>query len=246
MGKDSFLFHLENEEDIEDLTLEQKGMLFVAMITFTKDGTEPEFEDPFLRAAWRPIRRRMKADAENYEHTCEVNRANANKRWQSQKNNATVSDRMKSHKSHNAKNANYADKDTDKDIESDSETESESEKESVSVFFSADAPEEKEKNQSEPFINPEVDSRFERFKAMRLEKGKSLNADAEKIIKDKIVKFSKGDPVTAAKIIDQAIEGGYLTVIPLQKPPEQKKDDSGPGFAQHDYDMDELRRRAKA
>ena len=246
MGKDSFLFHLENEEDIEDLTLEQKGMLFVAMITFTKDGTEPEFEDPFLRAAWRPIRRRMKADAENYEHTCEVNRANANKRWQAQKDNATASDRMKSHKSHDAKNANYADKDTDTDKDTDKDKDNIN-KDSIIFFNSAAAPEEKEKNQSEPFINPEVDARFEKFRKMRNEKGRHLNADSEKIVKDKIVKFSKGDPKTAIQIIDQAIEGGYLTVIPLQKPPDEKaRSGTSPGFAQHDYDFEELTRRAKA
>lgn len=243
MGKDSFLFHLENEEDIEDLTLEQKGMLFVAMINFTKDGTEPEFEDPFLRAAWRPIRRRMRADAENYEHTCEVNRANANKRWQAQKDNANASDRIKSHKSHNAKNANYADKDTDTDKDKDID------KDIDSVFLNNSASAPKKKEQREPFINADVDGRFEKFKLMRSEKGKAMNADSEQIIKDKIVKFSKGDPVTAAKIIDQAIEGGYMTVIPLQQPPEPKARSgtgSEHGFAQHDYDFDELRRRAKA
>lgn len=77
--KDSFIFHFENIEDIEDMTLEEQGMIFQAMIRFAKDGTEPDFEDRALKAAWKPIRRRLKSDAAYYEAVCERNRENGAK-----------------------------------------------------------------------------------------------------------------------------------------------------------------------
>lgn len=55
-----FIFHLENAEDLEDFTLEEKGMMLDAMIAYAKDGTEPEFEDAVMRAVWKIFRRVLK------------------------------------------------------------------------------------------------------------------------------------------------------------------------------------------
>lgn len=74
--KDSFIFHLENEEDLQDLTPEETGQIFLAMIHFQKTGEEPEFDDRALRTAWRPILRRLKADEAAYQERCEKNRKN--------------------------------------------------------------------------------------------------------------------------------------------------------------------------
>ena len=79
MAKDSFIFHLENAEDLEDLTLEEQGLIFAALIRYTQTGEEPEFEDRALRTAWRPIFRRLKADAEYYAEQCERNAVNGSK-----------------------------------------------------------------------------------------------------------------------------------------------------------------------
>lgn len=79
MAKDSFIFHLENAEDLEDLTLEEQGMILSALIHYTQTGEEPVFEDRAVRAAWRPIFRRLKSDVEYYEERCERNAANGAK-----------------------------------------------------------------------------------------------------------------------------------------------------------------------
>lgn len=74
--RDSFIFHFENIEDIEDMSLEEQGLIFRAMISFAQTGEEPEFEDKAMRAAWKPIRRRMVKDNEAYEEKCRKNREN--------------------------------------------------------------------------------------------------------------------------------------------------------------------------
>ena len=74
--KDGFIFHFENIEDIEDMSLEEQGLMFRAMIGFAQTGKEPEFEDKAMRAAWKPIRRRMVKDNEAYEDRCRRNREN--------------------------------------------------------------------------------------------------------------------------------------------------------------------------
>ena len=77
--KNSFIFHLDSAEDLEDLTDTELAAIFRAMIRYQSTGEEPEFEDRLLQAVWRPMRRRMDADNEAYEAKCEVNRENAKK-----------------------------------------------------------------------------------------------------------------------------------------------------------------------
>lgn len=74
--KDGFIFHFENIEDIEDMSLEEQGLMFRAMIEFAQTGKEPEFDDKAMRASWKPIRRRMVKDNEAYEDRCRRNREN--------------------------------------------------------------------------------------------------------------------------------------------------------------------------
>lgn len=93
--KDSFIFHFENIEDMEDLTLEQKGMIFEAMIGYSISGNEPNFTDPELRGAWRPIRRRLKKDMEAYEERCSRNRSNGTKGGRPKENHTVILETQK-------------------------------------------------------------------------------------------------------------------------------------------------------
>ena len=96
--KDSFIFHFENIEDMEDLTLEQKGMIFEAMIGYSISGNEPNFTDPELRGAWRPIRRRLKKDMEAYEERCSRNRSNGTKGGRPKENHTVILETQKNPK----------------------------------------------------------------------------------------------------------------------------------------------------
>lgn len=247
-SKDSFVFHLENKEDLEVLSTEQVGLMFLAMIHYAETEEEPGFTDPLMQAVWKPIRRRLKFDMDSYAERSRINKENGSKGGAPKGNKNAKKQPKTTENNQKQPKTTLSDTDTDTDTISESVSESDSDSDSDSFsFFSAAAPAEKEKKESEPFMNPDVDLRFAKFKAMREEKGRGMNADSEQIVKEKIVKFSKGDPSIAAQIIDQAIEGGYMTVIPLQKPPEQKaRSGTSAEFAQHDYDFAELTRRAKA
>ena len=122
--KDSFIFHFENIEDLEDLNLEQKGLIFEAMINYSLSGNEPNFTDPELRGAWRPIRRRLKKDIEAYNIRCNKSKEAAETRWHKSEmpkhaQNANACERIAGHKSEMPKHAQNADTDTDTDTDTD-------------------------------------------------------------------------------------------------------------------------------
>lgn len=77
--KDSFVFHIENAEDLEDLTAEEMGQIFLAMVEYQKTGAEPDFKDRVLRVAWKPIFRRLKTDNAKYNAQVNVNTENGSK-----------------------------------------------------------------------------------------------------------------------------------------------------------------------
>lgn len=136
--KDSFIFHLENEEDLQDLTLEEKGRVFLAMIEYQKTGEEPDFEDRALRTAWRPLLRRLKADEAAYQERCKTNRANGSlggrpaKRENKKAKNRTVFSKNQMVSNENPKNQTdnlgfyekpkKPDTDTDSDTDTDTDT----------------------------------------------------------------------------------------------------------------------------
>ena len=116
--RDGFIFHYENIEDIEDMTLEEKGAILDAMIAYSKDGTEADFDDRAMKAAWKPIRRRIDKDADAYEARCEKNRENIQKRWNNSKYERIPTD-TNEYDEH-TKNTN-TDTNTDTDTEPDTE-----------------------------------------------------------------------------------------------------------------------------
>ena len=116
--RDGFIFHYENIEDIEDMTLEEKGAILDAMIAYSKVGTEADFDDRAMKAAWKPIRRRIDKDAEAYEARCEKNRENIQKRWNNSKYERIPTD-TNEYDEH-TKNTN-TDTNTDTDTEPDTE-----------------------------------------------------------------------------------------------------------------------------
>lgn len=79
MKEPGLIFHFENEEDLEGLSAEEVGLIFLAMIEYSKTGKEPTFEDRALAFAFRPIKRRIDYDKQAYEERCRKNRENGAK-----------------------------------------------------------------------------------------------------------------------------------------------------------------------
>ncbi len=68
-GKDSFLLFHEVRLFFEELTAEEQGRLFMALLDYSEYGKEPEFTG-MLRMAFRAIQRTMDRNTEKWEQTC--------------------------------------------------------------------------------------------------------------------------------------------------------------------------------
>lgn len=77
--KDGFIFHFNNLLELEDLTNEEVGEMFLAMCNYGKSGAEPLFTDRTLKTVWRRLKDRMDTDNEAYEERCRANKENGSK-----------------------------------------------------------------------------------------------------------------------------------------------------------------------
>ncbi|MBR6052015.1 MAG: conserved phage C-terminal domain-containing protein [Clostridia bacterium] len=75
-----FLVFGDIEETLDELTDDQVGVLFRAMVAYHNNGVKPEFDDLALKYAFIPIRQQMDRGDEAYRAKCEKNRQNALKR----------------------------------------------------------------------------------------------------------------------------------------------------------------------
>ncbi len=78
--KDSFVFHAEYIEDLPD---DYKGVFAMAAINYALYGEEPDFDkDTLVYSLWLKVARRIDAEGEKYQKTCERRRAAAQKRYE--------------------------------------------------------------------------------------------------------------------------------------------------------------------
>lgn len=78
MAKNSFVIYHNYLEILEDLTDEQVGKLFRAMLKYDRFGEEPAF-DSELKIAFKFIKKDLDYNKETYENICKRNRENGNK-----------------------------------------------------------------------------------------------------------------------------------------------------------------------
>lgn len=225
MAKDSFIFHLENAEDLEDLTLEEQGMILTALIHYTKTGEEPDFEDRAVRAAWRPIFRRLKSDMEYYEERCERNSQNgakggAPKGNQNARKTAQNNPKQPKTTENNPEQPKTSLSDSDSDIDTDYEKKK--------------VPTEPKKKSGERFSppTPEEVQEYCQEKSLR-------NVDPQQFVD---FYASKGWKVGNQPMKDwRAATRNWNS---RQKSPPASRNQFLQ-FEQHSYDMDELMKRAK-
>ena len=77
--RNSFIVRLELMEQLEMLSSEQIGTVFMAMCRYVRDGVAPEFNDPMLKMMFSFVRGQLDRDAEKYEETCRRNAENGKK-----------------------------------------------------------------------------------------------------------------------------------------------------------------------
>ena len=74
---------------VDELTDEQTGKLFKAMIAYFATGKAPKF-DGILKYVWIPIKQQMDRDREKYDAKCEKNRKNIKEYWERTKENERI------------------------------------------------------------------------------------------------------------------------------------------------------------
>lgn len=77
----SFLLYKDNIDLLEDLSDEEKGVLFQALYDFACYGVEPGALDRTVKAAYRSMRNAIARDDAKYQEKCERNSENAIRRW---------------------------------------------------------------------------------------------------------------------------------------------------------------------
>ena len=64
--KESFILYAQYLENIEMLSMEQRGILFTAILKYTADQPIPDFTDNAVKIAFSFIRSQIDRDAEKY------------------------------------------------------------------------------------------------------------------------------------------------------------------------------------
>lgn len=80
MSKRGLIVYHDYREKLEDLSNEQIGELFRAMLDYDIDGVEPIFDNE-LKIAWKFIRINLYENKEKYNNICQRNQQNIQKRW---------------------------------------------------------------------------------------------------------------------------------------------------------------------
>lgn len=78
-NSDTYLAFGEWEDNCEELTTEEKGLMWDAVFAYWRRGEKPTFSDRFMRACWKPIQQAIDRSNEAYEAKCEQNRLNGKK-----------------------------------------------------------------------------------------------------------------------------------------------------------------------
>lgn len=74
-----WIYHREYKEQVEMLTMEQRGMLFTALNQYAEDGTTIDGMDDLTKMLFSVMRARMERDLEKYETRAESSRENGRK-----------------------------------------------------------------------------------------------------------------------------------------------------------------------
>lgn len=78
-NSDTYLAFGEWEDNCEELTTEEKGLMWDAVFAYWRRGEKPTFSDRFMRACWKPIQQAIDRSNQAYEAKCELNRQNGKK-----------------------------------------------------------------------------------------------------------------------------------------------------------------------
>ena len=115
--KKSIIIYADCIAILEELTYEQAGRLFKAILSYVNEEPVTEIEgDPAIKMAFKVLKNQIDRDTEKYEEKCEKNRAIAQKRWERIRENTNAYERKRTH-------TNVTDNKNDSGNDSDSDSE---------------------------------------------------------------------------------------------------------------------------
>lgn len=81
MSRPGIMLYFETYQAMKELTDEEKGIMFTAIMEYSQYGCVPEFPDRFMRGLWAFIQPGLDRDAQKYEETCNSRRKAIQSRW---------------------------------------------------------------------------------------------------------------------------------------------------------------------
>lgn len=110
--KKSIIIYADCIAILEELTNEQAGRLFKAILSYVNEEPVTETEgDPAVKMAFKVLKNQIDRDTEKYVEKCEKNRAIAQKRWERIRENTNAYERKRTH-------TNVTDNENDSDSDS--------------------------------------------------------------------------------------------------------------------------------
>ena len=130
--KNSFLIYHEYKEILEDLTDEEVGILFRAILDYEIEGTIPNFKG-LMKMAFKVIQGNLDRDRNKYDKRCETSAENGKLGGRPRKSNKNLKEpNQKPKKPKKADTDNDTDNETDNDTDND--TDNETDKTSDNLF----------------------------------------------------------------------------------------------------------------
>lgn len=110
--KKSIIIYADCIAILEELTNEQAGRLFKAILSYVNEEPVTETDgDPAVKMAFKVLKNQIDRDTEKYVEKCEKNRAIAQKRWERIRENTNAYERKRTH-------TNVTDNENDSDSDS--------------------------------------------------------------------------------------------------------------------------------
>jgi len=122
MEKKSFLMNVDYEEQLEDLTDEELGILMRAIFRYEKHGTEPKFTG-LLKMAFAFIKEDLNRNREKYDKRCETSAINGAKGGRPKREKPNSKPNEKPKKPKKADNEYEDEYDNEDEYDSDNEVE---------------------------------------------------------------------------------------------------------------------------
>lgn len=226
--RDSFVLYTNISEVLEALSMEQRGMLFTAIIEYQKSGEMPEISDPLVKVAFIPVRQSLDINNDKYDSKVEARRQAGIKSGES---------RRKQNEQEGTKrtNVNFVRTKQTKRTENDNDNENVYENENVNVNEYEKQLEIKKKEKTNitnkthtirkrVYVDDErLNTAIHNFVDHRQKMRKPMTDYAIQLFIKKLNDLS-GSVDGQIQLIDYAISKGWQTVYPINEKPQNKMD----------------------